>query len=326
MVNHLCFTFDRGQASQRLDHYLALCPTDLSRSQIKRLIESNQILCNGESVKAGSKLKGGEVITVTIPEPAPIEALPEPIPLTILHEDPHLIVIDKPAGMVVHPAPGHSSGTLVNALLHHCQDLSGIGGQIRPGIVHRLDRDTSGVMVATKNDAAHQDLALQFKQHTIQRRYVALVYGQLDKEFGTIDQPIGRHPLHRKKMSGTSRRGRDAITHWRVLQRFDTDRLTLLELRLETGRTHQIRVHLSEANHPVVGDPLYGNSRRCNHLPDTALRAMIQSLNRQFLHARLLGFKHPETGKEMQFKATAPPALQAIIDYLKHKHEETDDS
>jgi 23S rRNA pseudouridine1911/1915/1917 synthase len=321
MATRLCFTFERGQASQRLDQYLADCSPELSRSQIKRLIESGQVLCNGVSVKAGSKLKGGEVISVTIPDPDPIEALPEDIPLTILYEDSHLIVIDKPAGMVVHPAPGHSSGTLVNALLHHCQDLSGIGGQIRPGIVHRLDRDTSGVMVATKNDATHQDLALQFKQHTVQRRYVALVFGQLDQECGTIDQPIGRHPQHRKKMSSTSRRGRDAVTHWRVLQRFDAERLTLIELRLETGRTHQIRVHLCEANHPVVGDPVYGNTRRCNHLPDTTLRAMIQGLNRQFLHARLLGFRHPKTGKEMKFSSTAPPDLQAIIDYLNQKHE-----
>jgi 23S rRNA pseudouridine1911/1915/1917 synthase len=321
MVNRLCFNFERGQASQRLDQFLALCSPELSRSQIKRLIESDQVLCNGETVKAGSKLKGGEVVTVTIPEPEPIEALPEAIPLTILYEDSDLIVIDKPAGMVVHPAPGHSNGTLVNALLHHCQDLSGIGGQIRPGIVHRLDRDTSGVMVATKNDATHQELAHQFKLHTIHRRYVALVFGQFDQENGTINKPIGRHPLHRKKMSGTTRHGRDAVTHWHVLQRFDSDRLTLVELRLETGRTHQIRVHLSEASHPVVGDPVYGTSRRCNQLPDTALRAMVQKLSRQFLHARLLGFKHPATGKEMTFEAAPPTDLQTIIDYLQHKHE-----
>jgi len=326
MNEPLCFTFERGQAPQRLDQYLDLCLPDLSRSQIKRLIETAQIRCDDETVKAGFKLKGGESVTVTIPEPEPIEALPEAIPLDILYEDAHLIVINKPAGMVVHPAPGHSNGTLVNALLHHCQDLSGIGGQIRPGIVHRLDRDTSGVMVATKNDATHQELARQFKLHTIQRRYIALVFGQPEKEAGTIDKPIGRHPLHRKKMSGTSRHGREAVTHWKVLQRFDTDRLTLLELRLETGRTHQIRVHLSEANHPVVGDPVYGNSRRGNHLPDTALRAMVQGLNRQFLHARLLGFRHPATGEEMEFGSAPPPALQALIDYLKQKHKETVDS
>lgn len=321
----LRFTFERGQAPKRLDQHLALCMPELSRSQIKRLIESDQILCDGESVKTGNKLRGGEVITVTIPEPAPIEALPESIPLDILYEDSHLIVVNKAAGMVVHPAPGHSSGTLVNALLHHCHDLSGIGGQIRPGIVHRLDRDTSGVMVATKDDTAHQELARQFKQHTIQRQYVALIFGQPGKECGTIDQPIGRHPQHRKKMSGTTRNGRHAVTHWKVLQRFDSDRLTLVELRLETGRTHQIRVHLSEMNHPVVGDPVYGSTKRCNHLPDTTLRAMIQGLNRQFLHARLLGFEHPVSKEEMVFESALPPELNSLIDYLNHKHESADD-
>lgn len=326
MGDSLRFIFDRGQKSIRLDQYLALQAPELSRSQIKRLIEDQQILCDGDSVKVGHKLKGGEVVTVTVPDPAPIEARPEEIPLDILYEDQHLIVVDKPAGLVVHPAPGHSSGTLVNALLHHCHDLSGIGGQVRPGIVHRLDRDTSGVMVATKDDATHQDLARQFKRHTVRRRYVALVYGQLKGESGTIDQPIGRHPLHRKKMSSSSRSGRQAVTHWRVLQRFDSDRLTLVELRLETGRTHQIRVHLSEMNHPVVGDPVYGSSRRCNQLPDTILRTRIQKLQRQFLHARLLGFKHPATGEELEFETGLPPELGSLIDYLNHKQESAADA
>lgn len=325
MADSQRFIFERGQTPKRLDQYLALCTPELSRSQIKRLIEDEQVLCNGDPVKTGLKLKGGEEITITIPEPAPIEALPESIPLNILYEDPHLIVIDKPAGMVVHPAPGHHSGTLVNALLHHCRDLSGIGGQIRPGIVHRLDRDTSGVMVATKNDAAHQDLAEQFKQHTIQRRYIALVFGQLEDDSGTIDKPIGRHPQHRKKMSGTTRNGREAVTHWKVLRRFDIDRLTLVELRLETGRTHQIRVHLSEMNHPVAGDPVYGTGKRCNNLPDTALRKLIQGLGRQFLHARLLGFRHPATGEEMEFRSELPADLRELLDYLNHKHESAAD-
>lgn len=321
MAERLRFIFDRGQKSVRLDQYLALCTPELSRSQIKRLIEDQQVLCNGDPVKVGHKLKGGEVVSVTIPEPAPIEALPEAIPLDILFEDQHLIVINKPAGLVVHPAPGHSRGTLVNALLHHCSDLSGIGGQIRPGIVHRLDRDTSGVMVATKDDATHQDLARQFKRHTVRRRYIALVFGQIREESGTIDKPIGRHPLHRKKMSSTSRSGRQAITHWRVLQRFDSDHLTLVELRLETGRTHQIRVHLSELNHPVVGDPVYGSTKRCQQLADTALRAKIQGLHRQFLHARLLGFTHPATGEELEFNSALPPELNDLIEYLNNKQE-----
>ncbi len=321
----LRFTFDRGQAPKRLDQYLALCMPELSRSQIKRLIESEQILCDGKSVKTGNKLRGGEVVTVTIPEPAPIEAIPEAIPLEILHEDSHLIVINKAAGMVVHPAPGHSSGTLVNALLHHCRDLSGIGGQIRPGIVHRLDRDTSGVMVATKDDITHQELAWQFKLHSIRRQYVALVFGRFDADSGTIDQPIGRHSQHRKKMSSTTRNGRHAVTHWKVLQRFDSDRLTLVELNLETGRTHQIRVHLSEMNHPVVGDPVYGSTKRSNQLPDTTLRAMIQGLSRQFLHARLLGFEHPATKEELEFNSALPAELSNLIDYLNHKYESAGD-
>jgi 23S rRNA pseudouridine1911/1915/1917 synthase len=176
-------------------------------------------------------------------------------------------------------------------------------------------------MVATKDDATHQELAKQFKAHTIGRRYVALVFGQIENERGTIDQPIGRHPLHRKKMSSTSRRGRNAVTHWNVLQRFDNDRLTLVELSLETGRTHQIRVHLSEMNHPVVGDPVYGSPKRCNQLPDTTLRAMIQSLNRQFLHARLLEFDHPGRNERLEFKSSVPAELNTIIDYLNTKHE-----
>ena len=202
-----------------------------------------------------SYYEGGEALEVTLPEPAPVEALPEEIPLCVLYEDRHLIVIDKPAGMVVHPAPGHQGGTLVNALLHHCRDLAGIGGELRPGIVHRLDKDTSGVMVAAKDDATLHGLARQFKAHSITRRYWALVHGLVPSDAGTVDQAIGRHTTDRKKMSGRSRSGRRAVTHWRVLRRYDSDRLTLVELRLETGRTHQIRVHFSEMNFPIVGDP-----------------------------------------------------------------------
>ncbi|PLY03238.1 MAG: RluA family pseudouridine synthase [Desulfuromonas sp.] len=316
-----CFTFERGNSPQRLDQFLADCLPDLSRSHIKKLIEEGQILCDGASVKAGSKLRGGEEIQIEIPPPEPIEALPEDIPLDILFEDPYLIVINKPAGMVVHPAPGHGSGTLVNALLHHCRDLSGIGGSLRPGIVHRLDKDTSGVMVVTKDDATHQGLARQFKEHTISRRYVALVFGHVQNATGTVDKPIGRHPQERKKMSGASRAGRRAVTHWEVLQRFDRDRLTYIELTLETGRTHQIRVHLSEMNLPVVGDPVYGGQKKSNAIGDSGLRSLIQGLKRQALHARLLGFVHPVTGERVEFSSPLPNDMAAILTYLNNKYD-----
>jgi len=310
----------REHAGERLDRFLAGQLPELTRSQLKRLIDDGQVRIADAAVKAGLKLRGGEVVRIVLPEPEPVAAEPEAIPLTILYEDPHLIVIDKPAHMVVHPAPGHRGGTLVNALLHHCRDLSGIGGVLRPGIVHRLDKDTSGVMVATKDDRTHQQLARQFKAHTIQRRYRALVHGLVQNERGTIDRAIGRHPGQRLKMSSSTRRGRRAVTHWQVLRRYDRDRLTLLDLTLETGRTHQIRVHLAEMNLPVVGDPLYGNTRQARGLADAHLRKLIEQLDRQFLHAWQLGFIHPLSAAEMQFLAPLPPELQAVIDYLECKY------
>ncbi len=313
-------TFERGQPPERLDRYLAAGLPELSRSQLKKLIEEGRVLLDGTPAKAGARLKGGEILIVTIPPAAPAEAVPEQIPLVVLYEDAHLIIIDKPAGMVVHPAPGHQGGTLVNALLYHCRDLSGIGGELRPGIVHRLDKDTSGVLVATKDDATHRHLARQFKAHSIRRRYLALVHGLVPREEGTVDSPIGRHPVQRQKMSGAARAGRRAVTHWRVLQRFDRDRLTLLELRLETGRTHQIRVHLAEMNLPVAGDPVYGSAGRINAVTDPQLRARLQRLGRQFLHARLLGFIHPASGEYLEFESPLPGELAEIITYLEDKY------
>jgi 23S rRNA pseudouridine1911/1915/1917 synthase len=292
----------------------------LTRSQVKRLIDEGQVSIAGMAVKAGLKLRGGEAVQVLLPEPEPVAAAAEAIPLTVLYEDPHLIVVDKPAHMVVHPAPGHRGGTLVNALLHHCRDLSGIGGALRPGIVHRLDKDTSGVMVATKDDHTHQQLARQFKAHSITRRYRALVHGLVQNQQGTIDRPIGRHPAQRLKMSSSARHGRRAVTHWEVLRRYDRDRLTLLDLALETGRTHQIRVHLGEMNLPVVGDPLYGRAGLARGLADSHLRRLVEQLDRQFLHAWQLGFVHPESGATLEFSAGLPPDLQGIIDYLEHKY------
>ncbi len=314
------FIFPLERAAERLDCFLAECLPELSRSQLKKLITTGQVRLDGVPAKAGLKLKGGENIDVELPEPAPVAAVPEALPLKILFEDQHLIVVDKAAGMVVHPAAGHARGTLVNALLHHCTDLAGIGGELRPGIVHRIDKDTSGVLVATKNDLSHQHLAAQFKAHSIKRRYLALVHGQVQNPTGVIDQPIGRHSVQRKKMSSKTRQGKRAVTHWKVLKRYDVDRLTLLELSLETGRTHQIRVHLSEMNLPLVADPLYSNRARINAVNDLQLRKLIEKFAGQALHAQVLGFIHPVTGEALEFRSELPAVFQAVIAYLDEKY------
>ena len=317
-TRQLLFPDDRP--TERLDTFIAECLPDISRSQLKKLINSGQITLNGVTSKASNKLKGGELIQINLPPPEPIEALPEPIPLDVLYEDQDLIVINKPAGMVVHPAAGHPHGTLVNALLYHCQDLAGIGGDLRPGIVHRIDKDTAGVIVATKNDQSHQHLAAQFKDHSIKRRYLALIHGAPDSPSGTIDQPIGRHPTQRKKMSGKSKNGKRAVTHWKILKQYNVSRLSLLEMQLETGRTHQIRVHFSEINCPLVGDPLYGNRSRTIAIKDMELRQLIDQLPGQALHAQCLGFIHPKSGKYLEFFSEIPETLQSIITHLDQKN------
>ena len=317
-TQQLLFPDDRP--AERLDTFVAECLPEISRSQLKKLIGSGQITLNGITTKASSKLKGGETIQVVLPDPEPTETLPEAIPLHVLYEDQDLIVINKPAGMVVHPAVGHSHGTLVNALLHHCDDLAGIGGELRPGIVHRIDKDTAGVIVSTKNDQSHKHLAAQFKDHSIKRRYLALIHGAPDNHSGTIDQPIGRHPTQRKKMSGKARNGKRAVTHWKILKQYNVNRLTLLELHLETGRTHQIRVHLSEINCPLVGDPLYGNRSRTTALKDMELRKLIDRLPGQALFAQSLGFIHPRSEKYLEFSSEMPEALQSILTYLDQKY------
>jgi len=317
-IQQLLFPEDRP--AERLDTFLSEYLLDISRSQLKKLIDSGLITVNGVATKASSKLKGGESIQVTLPEPEPTEAIPEDIPLHILYEDQDLIVIDKPAGMVVHPAAGHSHGTLVNALLYHCHDLAGIGGELRPGIVHRIDKDTSGTIVVTKNDQSHQHLAAQFKDHSINRRYLALVHGSPDKSAGIIDQPIGRHPTQRKKMSGKARNGKRAVTHWKTLKQYNVNRLSLIELQLETGRTHQIRVHFAEINCPLVGDPLYGNRSRTTAIQDMVLRKLIDQLPGQALHAQRLGFIHPSSGKYLEFSSEMPETLQNLITYLDQKY------
>lgn len=320
-----CLQVSAVHVAVRLDRFLDDSFPDLTRSQIKRLIDEGAVTLDGVRSKAGIKLRGGEQVCVVLPEPVVASARAEEIALDVLYEDAALIVINKPAHLVVHPAPGHQSGTLVNALLHHCQDLSGVGGELRPGIVHRLDKGTSGVMVATKDDRTHRSLASQFKAHTIERRYRALVHGILPADRGTIDQPVGRHPVDRKKMSTVTRTGRYAVTHWQLLRRYVADRLSLVDLQLETGRTHQIRVHLASINCPLVGDPLYGGGSRARDLTDQNLRQLLSRLGRQFLHAWMLGFEHPD-GSRMLFQAPLPVELQEILRYLEEKyHHQPDD-
>lgn len=299
----------------RLDLFICRELAGESRVTVQRLIEAGNVLVDGKTARPSLKLKGDECIRVEIPPPLPAEPQPEAIPLEVLYEDSDLIVINKPAGMVVHPGAGNSTGTLVNALLAHCSDLSGIGGELRPGIVHRLDKDTSGVLVAAKNDHAHQSLSNQFSVHSVKRIYLALVYGSPREDGGRIEGIIGRHPTERVRLSGKARSGKHAVTRWRVKERYG--RVSLVELRLETGRTHQIRVHLSEAGFPLLGDPLYPDGGRFNNLTDPQLRKLITALGRQALHARTLGFIHPATGEFMEFTTEPPEDMAIVIDYLR---------
>lgn len=308
------FTVTPSDAKTRLDIFLLQRLPDLTRSRIKNLIEDGLVSLNDMPAKAGVKVKGGDEISITIPEPQPVKAEPEKIPLDIIYEDKDVIVINKPPGLTVHPGTGRASGTLVNALLYHCKDLSGIGGVLRPGIVHRIDKDTSGVLVVAKNDKSHQFLAKQFKEHSIKRRYLAIVSGYVKKDEGTVDLPIGRHISERKKMSVRTRKGRRAVTHYRVLKRFPFH--TLLEVILETGRTHQIRVHLSAIHHPVIGDPVYGKGNIPSGLSQKAI-ALIKNLKRQALHAETLGIIHPETKEYLEFTVPLPSDMEAVIAALE---------
>jgi 23S rRNA pseudouridine1911/1915/1917 synthase len=316
-MNQTILDFLPGTEPMRLDLFICREMAGETRATVQRLIEAGNVLVDGKSARPSLKLKGGESIRVEIPPPLPAEPQPEAIPLEVLYEDKDLIVIDKPAGMVVHPGAGNSSGTLVNALLAHCSDLSGIGGELRPGIVHRLDKDTSGVLVAAKSDRAHQSLSNQFSVHSVKRIYQALVYGSPKEDGGKIEGIIGRHPTERVRLSGKAKSGKHAVTRWRVKERYG--RVSLVELRLETGRTHQIRVHLSEAGHPLLGDPLYPDGGRFNNLTDPQLRKLITALGRQALHARTLGFIHPATGEFMEFSTELPEDMAALIDYLRKR-------
>ena len=297
------------QAGERLDRYLSGILPGQSRSQVQRLIEQGHVAVAGRNARANLLVKAGDRVSVAIPEPLPASPVAEDIPLPVLYEDADFIVVDKPAGMVVHPAAGHQSGTLVNALLHHVTDLSGIGGERRPGIVHRLDKGTSGVMVVAKHDAAHESLARQFEEREVEKEYVALVWGVVQAG-RRIDLPIGRDPNNRQKMSARARRARHAVT--RITRAHHFHGVTLAHVAIATGRTHQIRVHLSAIGHPIVGDATYGGLR-----PRVAadLRPVL-TLERPFLHAARLAFTHPTDGRRLQFEAPLPPDLQRVLDEL----------
>jgi len=291
---------------ERIDAALArLCP-DLTRSAAQKLLDGGLVLKNGVPAKKNEKLKAGDQLEVELPEVQPVDIIPEDIPLDIVFEDDDVIVINKPKGLVVHPAAGHWSGTLVNALMHHCRDsLSGINGELRPGIVHRIDKDTSGLLIVAKNDFAHQALAEQLKDHSLSRVYECITVGGIREDSGTIDAPIGRHPADRKKMAVTEKNSRPAVTHWQVLERFPG--YTRLECRLETGRTHQIRVHLSWRNHPILGDTVYGRGK-----PELGLDS-------QCLHARELTFVHPRTGQPVTVTCPLPDYFTKALEILRKR-------
>ena len=289
--------------NQRLDAFLASSLDGLTRSQATRLIESGEVAVNGRAVSKSYKLAGGEDIAVTLPEPEPVEAVPQDIPLDVVYEDADVIVVNKPSGMVVHPAPGHSDGTLVNALLYHCAGtLSGIGGALRPGIVHRIDRDTSGLIIAAKNDAAHQYLSAQLADHTLARTYECIVVGALREDRGTVDAPIARHPTDRKRMAVVAG-GREAVTHWEVIARYPG--YTHVRCRLETGRTHQIRVHMAYIGHPILGDTVYGAKKE------------VPGLTGQCLHAVGLRFLHPRTHEVVELSCPLPDEFTRMLQKIR---------
>ena len=298
--------FTAEEKGQRLDVFVVERFPELSRSHVQKLIEQGNVLVDGSVRKANYKLRGGEAVQVTVPQAEPISVEPEDIPLDILYEDKDIIVVNKARGMVVHPASGVYSGTLVNALLYHCQDLSGINGEIRPGIVHRLDKDTSGVMVCAKNDTAHLDLAEQIRTKTAHRTYWAIVHGNIKEEAGIIKGDIGRHPTDRKKMAIVRENGKPAVTHFKVLERFGE--YTLVECQLETGRTHQIRVHMTSIGHPLVNDPKYGPKKSSPF-----------AINGQALHSLQLTLTHPVTKEEMTFTAPIPTDMEKILTGLRNK-------
>ncbi len=315
MHNQSVFTVfvDEPDTGKRLDVVVASVISDCSRSYAAKLIIEGHIHVQGENKKPGYRVKAGEEISGNIPSPIPAVFKPEPIPIDILYEDEHLIVINKRAGIVVHPAPGHYSGTLVNALLYYCPDIGNINGEIRPGIVHRLDKETSGTLVVAKNSVIHEKLSMQFKSRTIKKEYLALVHGEMKSDSGSIILPIGRHPVHRKRMSTKSRKGREAETLWEVRERFKN--ATFIKVNLKTGRTHQIRVHCAAINHPVIGDPVYC-TRKVGSIFLNKLD-LKKKVTRQMLHAWRLKIFHPTLQKEMAFESPIPQDMEECIKALR---------
>ncbi len=303
-MNEFKFIAQTEDVGKRIDKYLSDVLPDYTRSYIQKLTKDQQLTVNKKQIKSNYKLSDQDVICLKIPAPKELDIEAENIPLAILYEDKDVLLVNKPQGMVVHPAPGHYTGTLVNAIMYHCKDeLSGINGVMRPGIVHRIDKDTSGVLIVCKNDHAHASIAEQLKDHSITRRYNAIVYNNVKQDEGTINAPIGRHPTNRKHMAINAKTGKEAVTHYRVLDRMN--QYTYVELQLETGRTHQIRVHMTSIHHPLLGDPVYGpkNNRF--------------KLKGQVLHARVLGFIHPTTKEYMEFEAPLPNYFKSMLDKLK---------
>lgn len=303
-MDAFCFQITEELEDERIDKCISMLIDSLSRSYIQKLIREEAVSVNGKTVKGSYRVKAEDEVSFLLPKAVEPEIVPQPIPLDILYEDADVIVVNKPKGMVVHPAAGHYSDTLVNALLYHCRaDLSGINGVMRPGIVHRIDRDTTGSLIVCKNDKAHNCIAEQLKQHSITRKYRAICHGVISEENGSIDKPIGRHPVDRKKMAVTEK-GKHAVTHYRVLERFA--QYTYIECELETGRTHQIRVHMASIGHPLLGDPVY-----------SGIKSPFR-LEGQTLHAQVLGFQHPNTGEYVEVSAPLPDYFQHLLDILPH--------
>jgi len=305
---------DETGAGSRIDRFVAVCLPSLSRARVQALLDEGRVQLDGRPVRASQRLRTGQVVVVEVPEPEPALPRPENIPLRVVHEDAHLLVVDKPAGLAVHPGAGRASGTLVNALLHHVRDLSGVGGVLRPGIVHRLDRGTSGLIVIAKDDETHRGLARQFAERAVQKEYVAIVLGTPARAEGEIAATIGRDPVHRKRMSTRAPRGRAARSHYRVIERLDG--AAVLRVRIHTGRTHQIRVHLASIGHPVAGDATYGGRRPAPSRRE-ASREALQALDRPALHAARLAFTHPATGQRLTFESPLAEDLRLLVKRLR---------
>ena len=306
-----CFDAVAQDQGQRLDIFLSAENPELSRSHIQKLVDEGLVEVNGKPVRSSYRIRSGDHVIIRVRPPVELVVQPEPIPLDIYFEDADVVVVNKPRGMVVHPAEGNYNGTLVNALLHHCKDLSGINGVIRPGIVHRLDKDTSGLLMVAKNDRAHVELARQLSERSVERCYFALVHGTVKNDRGSVDAPIGRHPKDRQRMAVTPGKGKSAVTHYFVQERYLKRNLTYLKLQLETGRTHQIRVHMAWLGYPLVGDEKYGPSKN------------VFDLEGQFLHAGILGFVHPRSGETMTFEAPLPEELQIILNKINKENDFT---